>query len=107
MFPVHCVEDKVTLVPHGLSPQLCSTVFHLISLTCRTSLAAINDMASEKNYTEEVTPATASPLTHQHTASSHGLHHDHIAEEAYGGHTADLGKSYFRSVNFIGTVVVS
>jgi hypothetical protein len=37
---------------------------------------------------------------------SAGLHHDHVAEEAIGGHTADLGAPYFRSVNFIGTVVV-
>ncbi|KAF1846076.1 fungal trichothecene efflux pump [Cucurbitaria berberidis CBS 394.84] len=62
-------------------------------------------MASEKNYTEEVT--TANPLSHTHTASSHGLHHDHIAQEALGGHTADLGKSYFRSMNFIGTVIAT
>ncbi|RII22001.1 hypothetical protein CUC08_Gglean001175 [Alternaria sp. MG1] len=60
-------------------------------------------MAEEKQYREEVT--TDPSLTHQHTASSHGLHHDHVAQEALGGHTADLGKSYFTSINFIGTVV--
>jgi hypothetical protein len=62
-------------------------------------------MAEEKQYREEVT--TDPSLTHQHTASSHGLHHDHVAQEALGGHTADLGKSYFTSVNFIGTVVAT
>jgi hypothetical protein len=35
------------------------------------------------------------------------LHHDHVDEEAIGGHTADLGASYYRSVNFVGTVLVS
>lgn len=34
------------------------------------------------------------------------LHHDHVAEEALGGHTADLGKKYFTSSGFVGTVVV-
>ncbi|CAN9381956.1 unnamed protein product [Alternaria alternata] len=62
-------------------------------------------MAEEKQYREEVT--TDPSLTHQHTASSHGLHHDHVAQEALGGHTADLGKSYFTSINFIGTVVAT
>jgi hypothetical protein len=60
-------------------------------------------MAEEKQYREEVT--TASSLTHHQTTAS-GLHHDHIAEEALGGNTADLGKSYFTSMNFIGTVIV-
>ncbi|KAI4913617.1 hypothetical protein J4E90_005336 [Alternaria incomplexa] len=63
-------------------------------------------MAEEKQYREEVT-TTNENLTHQHTASSHGLHHDHVAQEALGGHTADLGKSYFTSINFIGTVVAT
>ena len=63
-------------------------------------------MAEEKQYREEVTTTNES-LTHQHTASSHGLHHDHVAQEALGGHTADLGKSYFTSINFIGTVVAT
>jgi hypothetical protein len=58
-------------------------------------------MADEKRYQEEV--ATESPLTHHPSA---GLHHDHIAEEAIGGHTADLGRSYFTSPSFIGTVIV-
>jgi hypothetical protein len=62
-------------------------------------------MAEEKHFQEEVTNDNA--LTHQQTTSSGGLHHDHVAQEALGGRTADLGKSYFRSVNFIGTVIVS
>jgi hypothetical protein len=44
------------------------------------------------------------PSTSQHHA---GLHHDHIADEAIGGHTADLGASNFSSVNFMGTVTGS
>jgi hypothetical protein len=59
-------------------------------------------MADEKQYQEETT--TADSLT-QHASA--GLHHDHIAQEAIGGHTADLGKGYFTSINFIGTVIVS
>lgn len=62
-------------------------------------------MAEEKQYQEEVTVADNS-LSHQQTSASHGLHHDHIAEEAIGGRTADLGKSYYTSMNFIGTVIV-
>lgn len=62
-------------------------------------------MTEEKQYHEEVT--TASSLTNHQTSSSHGLHHDHIAAEALGGHTADLGRSYYTSINFIGTVIVS
>jgi hypothetical protein len=46
-------------------------------------------------------------LAHQHTAASRGLHHDHIAAEALGGHTSDLPEGYYRSMNFIGTVIVS
>lgn len=61
-------------------------------------------MTEEKQYREEVT--TEPPLAHHHTSDSAGLHHDHIAQEAIGGHSAELGKSYFRSINFIGTVVV-
>lgn len=41
------------------------------------------------------------------TAKSEGLHHDHIAAEALGGHTGDLHKGYYRSPGFIGTVIVS
>lgn len=67
-------------------------------------------MAEEKRAQEEVnassTPSAGS-LTHHPTTNSGGLHHDHIAEEAIGGHTADLGKSYFTSMNFIGTVIVN
>lgn len=68
-------------------------------------------MAEEKQYNEEVSSAQASTV-HRHQQNPHStndewLHHDHIAEEAIGGHTADLGKSYFTSLNFIGTVIVS
>lgn len=70
-------------------------------------------MAEEKQHHEEVATASSdlshqpgSDLNHQHTNRSHGLHHDHVAEEAIGGRTADLGKSYFTSINFIGTVIV-
>lgn len=62
-------------------------------------------MAEEKQYHEEVT--TPASLTHHQTSDSTGLHHDHISAEAIGGHTADLGKSYYTSINFIGTVIVS
>jgi hypothetical protein len=57
-------------------------------------------MADEKQYQEET---RTNSLTHHASA---GLHHDHIAEEALGGHTADLGRSYFTSFSFIGTVIV-
>ncbi|KAF2032852.1 fungal trichothecene efflux pump [Setomelanomma holmii] len=62
-------------------------------------------MAEEKQYNEETT--TANSLGHHPTTAIGGLHHDHIAEEAIGGHTADLGKSYFTSLNFIGTVTAT
>jgi len=61
-------------------------------------------MADQKQCLEDV--ISDNSITQQHTSSSQGLHHDHIAEEALGGHTADLGKSYFTSINFIGTVIV-
>lgn len=35
------------------------------------------------------------------------LHHDVVADEALGGQSRDLGKRYFMSHGFIGTVVVS
>ena len=60
---------------------------------------------AEKQHREEV--MTDNSLAHVPTSASAGLHHDHVAEEAIGGHTADLGKSYFTSMNFIGTVIVS
>ncbi|KAH7066109.1 fungal trichothecene efflux pump [Paraphoma chrysanthemicola] len=62
-------------------------------------------MAEEKQYKEEV--ASANSLAHHPTTASGGLHHDHVAEEALGGHTADLGKSYYTSLNFIGTVIAT
>ncbi|KAF2119557.1 fungal trichothecene efflux pump [Lophiotrema nucula] len=43
-------------------------------------------------------------LTHQR---SKGLHHDHVAAEALGGHTSSLPKGYYRSPGFIGTVVAT
>jgi hypothetical protein len=55
----------------------------------------------------EVSTSNDNALSHHHTAASHGLHHDHIAEEALGGHTGDLPEGYYRSIGFIGTVVVS
>ena len=61
-------------------------------------------MADQKQYSEDF--ISDNSITQQHTSSSQGLHHDHVAEEALGGHTADLGKSYFTSINFIGTVIV-
>jgi hypothetical protein len=60
---------------------------------------------NEKDIREEVT--TEDPLSHVKTANSHGLHHDHVAEEALGGTSSDLPKGYYRSPGFIGTVVVS
>lgn len=59
-------------------------------------------MADEKVYHEEVTN------DHSH-ASRHdaGLHHDHIAQEALGGHTGDLPKGYYHSPGFIGTVIAT
>lgn len=62
-------------------------------------------MTHKKHYNETVTTPTT--LSDTQPADSHGLHHDHIADEAIGGHTADLGKSYYTSLNFIGTVIVS
>jgi hypothetical protein len=56
----------------------------------------------EKDIREEV--ATEGHLSQ---VKSHGLHHDHVAQEALGGTTGDLPKGYYRSAGFIGTVVVS
>jgi hypothetical protein len=55
----------------------------------------------------EVSASNDNALTHQHTAASRGLHHDHVAEEAIGGHSGDLPAGYYHSIGFIGTVVVS
>ncbi|KAH7406631.1 fungal trichothecene efflux pump [Phaeosphaeria sp. MPI-PUGE-AT-0046c] len=60
-------------------------------------------MAEEKQFQENTTQRSNS-LSHQ---PSRGLHHDHVAEEALGGTTADLGRSYFTSVSFIGTVIAT
>ncbi|KAF3009713.1 hypothetical protein E8E13_008921 [Curvularia kusanoi] len=35
------------------------------------------------------------------------LHHDVVADEALGGHSRDLGKRYFTSAEFVGTVVAT
>ncbi|KAH8721561.1 fungal trichothecene efflux pump-domain-containing protein [Phaeosphaeriaceae sp. PMI808] len=61
-------------------------------------------MAEEKRLDKHVTTVTS---TSHLPPPSRGLHHDHIAQEAIGGHTADLGKAYFTSLNFIGTVIIS
>ncbi|KAF2795214.1 MFS general substrate transporter, partial [Melanomma pulvis-pyrius CBS 109.77] len=52
----------------------------------------------------EVPTSNDHDLTHHH---SHGLHHDHIAAEALGGHTGDLPDGYYRSLSFIGTVIAT
>jgi hypothetical protein len=61
-------------------------------------------MAEEKQ--DHAISTAACDITNQNTTSSTGLHHDRVAEEALGGHSNDLGKSYFTSINFIGTVIV-
>jgi hypothetical protein len=58
-------------------------------------------MAEEKAIHEDVS------VNHNLSAQqSHGLHHDHVAEEALGGHSGDLPTGYFKSIGFIGTVIV-
>jgi hypothetical protein len=59
-------------------------------------------MMEKHNHHRKVLQVDSS--TSQHHA---GLHHDHIVDEAIGGHTADLGASYFSSVSFMGTVTVN
>jgi len=59
----------------------------------------------EKDIHEET--AADGHISQVKTNNSHGLHHDHVAEEALGGTTSDLPKGYYRSAGFIGTVVVS
>ncbi|KAF2013879.1 fungal trichothecene efflux pump [Aaosphaeria arxii CBS 175.79] len=61
-------------------------------------------MADEKTAREDVAPTHEPSLT-QH--SSNGLHHDHVAEEAIGGHTSDLPRGYYYSPGFIGTVIAT
>lgn len=61
-------------------------------------------MAEEK---EPHQVAAEPSLDRYPTTKSEGLHHDHIAAEALGGHTADLPSGYYRSPSFIGTVIVS
>lgn len=67
-------------------------------------------MAGEKQFPQQITTTSnltaGSSTTDEDTTRNHGLHHDHVAEEALGGRTADLGKPYFTSINFIGTVIV-
>ncbi len=98
------VQDKDTLEPSVVA-QLWPLRFLRSLLHRQPTSTQRRAMAEEKQYHEQVT--TEETLTHHHTASSHGLHHDHVAQEALGGHTADLGKSYFTSINFIGTVVAT
>lgn len=62
-------------------------------------------MVDEKDMHESVAPGEE--LDRYPTTKSEGLHHDHIAAEALGGHTGDLPKGYYRSPGFIGTVAVS
>jgi hypothetical protein len=60
-------------------------------------------MMTEKHNHHRKVPHVDSFISQHHA----GLHHDHVADEAIGGHTTDLGAPYFKSVNFIGTVTVS
>jgi len=62
-------------------------------------------MAEEKHIHEEA--VAYSDLSRHKTAASEGLHHDHVAAEALGGHTSDLPQGYYHSAGFIGTVIVS
>ena len=61
-------------------------------------------MADEKVYHEEVVNSNPNSTKHQ---QDDFLHHDHIAEEAIGGHSGDLPPGYYHSPAFIGTVIVS
>ncbi|KAF2102793.1 fungal trichothecene efflux pump [Rhizodiscina lignyota] len=42
-----------------------------------------------------------------HGKVSKALHHDHVADEAIGGHARDLGASYWRSPKFLGTLIAT
>jgi hypothetical protein len=65
-------------------------------------------MVGEKEIHEEVAVSNDNnELNRYHTAKSEGLHHDHVAAEALGGHTSDLPKGYYRSPGFVGTVIVN
>ncbi|KAF2006282.1 fungal trichothecene efflux pump [Amniculicola lignicola CBS 123094] len=61
-------------------------------------------MAENKSIQEHVSSDNNHNLEHTLTG---GLHHDHIATEALGGHTTDLPKGYFYSAGFIGTVIAT
>ncbi|KAF2263053.1 fungal trichothecene efflux pump [Lojkania enalia] len=62
-------------------------------------------MTDKENSQENVTNGgSGNALSHQR---SHGLHHDHVAAEALGGHTSSLPKGYYRSLNFFGTVIAT
>ncbi|KAF2677351.1 fungal trichothecene efflux pump [Lentithecium fluviatile CBS 122367] len=60
---------------------------------------------AEKDIRGEI--ATGKPLSPRKATGSHGLHHDHIAEEALGGTTRDLPTGYYHSAGFIGTVLAT
>ncbi|KAF1991550.1 fungal trichothecene efflux pump [Aulographum hederae CBS 113979] len=45
--------------------------------------------------------------TDQRREHNSGLHHDHIAQEALGGTSEDLGATYFKSPAFLGTLSAS
>lgn len=64
-------------------------------------------MTREEEVKQEEVVTDNNNLDRYPTAKSEGLHHDHIAAEALGGHVADLPNGYYRSPGFIGTVVVS
>ncbi|KAL1596485.1 hypothetical protein SLS60_009131 [Paraconiothyrium brasiliense] len=64
-------------------------------------------MVDVKDVHEQVAPHNDNELNRYPTAKSEGLHHDHIAAEALGGHTGDLPIGYYHSAGFIGTVVAT
>ncbi|KAF2440088.1 fungal trichothecene efflux pump [Karstenula rhodostoma CBS 690.94] len=64
-------------------------------------------MLEEKDTQEDIAPSNGNALNRHPTAKSEGLHHDHIAAEALGGHTSDLPTGYYRSRSFIGTVIAT
>lgn len=59
---------------------------------------------TEKSEPQQVEEIAAQP---EHPHTSVVLHHDRVAPEAIGGHEKDLPPNYFRSMNFIGTVVAT
>lgn len=100
-------QDKSPRSPDlvTLSTPACAPLSFINPFYHRYHPAVVNTMAEEKQIQENTTNEPSS-LSHYQTKDSAGLHHDHIAQEALGGRTADLGKSYYTSMNFIGTVIV-